>query len=168
MQVWNSFRQTRCVQAEHLTVMQHHVQTRIFHNNPSVCLGNGHPTEPLQSSLQPRPGPRPPHVWNVYSYTLSCTHTHSQALPRHTVTEGGVSARVEWFPCVCVCVYVCVCVCVCVCVRACVCVCVCVHAVALPVSWTSAHLPEQHTCILTAERHIVQPASFQDFHCTKL
>lgn len=117
--------QTRCFQAEHLTVLKHHVQIALIcNNNPSVFLGNGHSIELLQSSLQPRSGPQPAHVWNVHSHAHTLMHAHSQAWPRHSLSEpqrqeeecqpewiGSHTRRGE-------CVRVCVCACAWVCVHA--------------------------------------------------
>jgi len=165
MQVWNSLRQTRCFHAEHLTVLQHQVQTALICNsNPSVFLGNGHSIEPLQSSLQPGSGPQPAgpaHVWNVHYHARTLMHAHSQAWPRHSLSQSHRDRRsvsqcglvpMHWEGSVCE--YVCASVCEC-------------AVSALPVRWTLARLLDQHTCVLTAETHIVLPVSFQDCHCTK-
>lgn len=138
MQLWNSFRQARCAQAERLTVMQHHVHTALFfHNNPSVCVSRKRSlhwasANQLRAAAQTTASTRVKRALthtSLYTHTLSMSHRDRRRSIRHSV---------------CVCLYVCT------------------------VRWTSARLLELHTCVLTAERHTVLPVSLHHCHCTEL
>ncbi|KAL1248703.1 hypothetical protein QQF64_022021 [Cirrhinus molitorella] len=127
--------------------MQHHVQTaHIFHNNLSVCLGNGHSiAKQITAAVRATADTR---VKRALSRTL--LHTRSEAWPRHTLSEPQRQEEESQLERIGYCVRVFVC------------------AAALPVSWTSARLLEQHTCVPTAEKNIDLPISVQNCHCTKL